>query len=186
MARGSLLTMALLSMAVSSFCRAGEHDIPEGYVRVAAVHGVPAEVLYAVSLTETVMAPSAIAGVMKKRDADFRLPSVARPWPWTINVAGKGYRYASRLEAWQALQVFLTRYPARRIDVGIAQVNLGWNGHRFSSTWAAFDPYISLNTAATILSECRRRHPVSWLQAAGCYHHPAGGAPAVRDRKSVV
>ncbi|STJ16024.1 putative Lytic transglycosylase, catalytic [Escherichia coli] len=147
---------------------------------MAAVHGVPAEVLYAVSLTETVMAPSAIAGVMKKRDADFRLPSVARPWPWTINVAGKGYRYASRLEAWQALQVFLTRYPARRIDVGIAQVNLGWNGHRFSSTWAAFDPYISLNTAATILSECRRRHPVSWLQAAGCYHHPAGGAPAVR------
>ena len=106
MARGSLLTMALLSMAVSSFCRAGEHDIPEGYVRVAAVHGVPAEVLYAVSLTETVMAPSAIAGVMKKRDADFRLPSVARPWPWTINVAGKGYRYASRLQAWQALQVF--------------------------------------------------------------------------------
>ena len=71
-------------------CRAGEHDIPEGYVRVAAVHGVPAEVLYAVSLTETVMAPSAIAGVMKKRDADFRLPSDARPWPWTINVAGKG------------------------------------------------------------------------------------------------
>ena len=86
MARGSLLTMALLSMAVSSFCRAGEHDIPEGYVRVAAVHGVPAEVLYAVSLTETVMAPSAIAGVMKKRDADFRLPSVARPWPsmWLV------------------------------------------------------------------------------------------------------
>lgn len=65
MARGSLLTMALLSMAVSTLCRAGAHDIPEGYVRVAAVHGVPAEVLYAVSLTETVMAPSAIAGVMK-------------------------------------------------------------------------------------------------------------------------
>ncbi|EFD5344037.1 lytic transglycosylase domain-containing protein, partial [Escherichia coli] len=95
-------------------------------------------------------------------------------------VAGKGYRYASRLEAWQALQVFLKRYPARRIDVGIAQVNLGWNGHRFPSTWAAFDPYTSLETAAVILQECRQRHPDSWLKAAGCYHHPAGGKPAAR------
>lgn len=82
MARGSLLTMALLSMAVSSFCRAGEHDIPEGYVRVAAVHGVPAEVLYAVSLTETVMAPSAIAGVMKN---GMRI-SASRP----LHVPGRG------------------------------------------------------------------------------------------------
>ncbi len=77
-------------------------------------------------------------------------------------------------------EVFLKRYPARRIDVGDSPVNLGWNGHRFASTWAAFDPYTSLNTAAVILRECRRRHPDSWLQAAGCYHHPAGGAPAVR------
>lgn len=95
MARGSLLTMALLSMAVSSLCRAGEHDIPEGYVRVAAVHGVPAEVLYAVSLTETVMAPSAIAGVMKN-GMRISASRPLRPRPWTINVAGKGYRYASR------------------------------------------------------------------------------------------
>ena len=179
MARGSLL-MSLLLMAVSIPAGAALHDIPEGYVRVAEQHGVPAEVLYAVSLTETAMVPSAIGAVMKKRNEDYRVPAVARPWPWTITVAGRGYRYASRLEAWQALQVFLKRYPARRIDVGIAQVNLGWNGHRFASTWAAFDPYTSLNTAAVILRECRRRHPDSWLQAAGCYHHPAGGAPAVR------
>ncbi len=73
--------------------------------------------------------------------------------------------------------MFLKRYSTRRIDVGIAQVNLGWNGHRFPSTWAAFDPYTSLETAAVILQECRQRHPDSWLKAAGCYHHPAGGKP---------
>ncbi|STE83584.1 putative Lytic transglycosylase, catalytic [Escherichia coli] len=43
-----------------------------------------------------------------------------------------------------------------------------------------FDPYISLETAAVILQECRQHHPDSWLKAAGCYHHPAGGKPAAR------
>lgn len=179
MARGGILTV-LLMVACSGVCRAAVQNVPDGYVRVARAHGIPAELLYAVSLTETSMSPEAMSGVLKQRRRDFRQPDVARPWPWTINVAGKGYRYATRLEAWQALQVFLKHYPAKRIDVGIAQVNLGWNGHRFPSTWAAFDPYTSLNTAAVILQECRRRHPVSWLQVAGCYHHPAGGAPAAR------
>ncbi len=44
MARGSLL-MSLLLMAVSIPAGAALHDIPEGYVRVAEQHGVPAEVL---------------------------------------------------------------------------------------------------------------------------------------------
>ncbi|MED9202677.1 transglycosylase [Escherichia marmotae] len=179
MARGSILTV-LLMLAGSGMCQAVAQTIPDGYVQVARAHGIPAEVLYAISLTETAMAPGDMAGVMQYSRHDGRLPDASRPWPWTINVAGKGYRYASRLEAWQALQVFLKHYPARRIDVGIAQVNLGWNGHRFPSTWAAFDPYTSLETAAVILQECRQRHPDSWLKAAGCYHHPAGGKPAVR------
>ncbi|EPE4993450.1 transglycosylase [Escherichia marmotae] len=179
MARGSILTV-LLMLAGSGMCQAVAQTIPDGYVQVARAHGIPAEVLYAISLTETAMAPGDVAGIMQYSRHDGRLPDASRPWPWTINVAGKGYRYASRLEAWQALQVFLKHYPARRIDVGIAQVNLGWNGHRFPSTWAAFDPYTSLETAAVILQECRQRHPDSWLKAAGCYHHPAGGKPAVR------
>ena len=179
MARGCILTV-LLMLAGSGMCQSVAQTIPDGYAQVARAHGIPAEVLYAVSLTETAMAPGDMAGVMQYSRRDGRLPDVSRPWPWTINVAGKGYRYASRLEAWQALQVFLKRYPARRIDVGIAQVNLGWNGHRFPSTWAAFDPYTSLETAAVILQECRQRHPDSWLKAASCYHHPAGGKLAAR------
>ncbi|ERH64286.1 hypothetical protein N172_03630 [Pantoea dispersa EGD-AAK13] len=50
-------------------------------------------------------------------------------------------------------------HPLKRIDVGIAQVNLGWNGHRFSLTWDAFNPYINLNAAARILRECWERSP---------------------------
>ncbi len=75
---------------------------------MAMAHGVPPEALYSVSLSES----------------SRKLPRGVRPWPWTINVAGKGYRYETRLQAWQALQVFMKRHALKRIDVGIAQVNL--------------------------------------------------------------
>ncbi|HAT1683232.1 TPA: lytic transglycosylase domain-containing protein [Klebsiella oxytoca] len=179
--RRVLIALMLVLSGSGSASAAGE-TVPEGYIRVAIAHGVPPEVLYSVSLTETAMAPQSIAAVIRLKK---NLPVVSRPWPWTINVAGKGYRYASRLEAWQALQVFMSRYSLKRIDVGLAQVNLGWNGHHFSSTWAAFDPYTNLNAAAIILRECRERKPGSWLDAAGCYHHPAGGQAAARYKTTV-
>lgn len=169
MASRCILTgAALLLVSLCSF--AGDKQIvPEGYMRVAQAHNVPPESLYSVSLQES----------------SRRLPQGERPWPWTLNVAGKGYRYKTRLEAWQALQVFLKTHSLKRIDVGIAQVNLGWNGKRFTSTWEALDPYKNLNAAAAILRECWDRKPGSWLDAAGCYHHPAGGAPAARYRAFV-
>ncbi|EDR0455730.1 lytic transglycosylase domain-containing protein [Salmonella enterica subsp. enterica serovar 4,[5],12:i:-] len=171
-----------LMLAVSGSATAAGETVPEGYIRVAVAHGVPPEALYSVSLTETAMAPRSIAAVVRQKT---NLPAVSRPWPWTINVASKGYRYASRLEAWRALQVFMSRYSLKRIDVGLAQVNLGWNGHHFVSTWAAFDPYTNLNAAASILRECWERKPGSWLDAAGCYHHPAGGQAAARYKTIV-
>ncbi len=137
-------------------------QIPPGYHQVAMQERVPAEALYSLAMTES----------------SRKLPHGVRPWPWTINVAGKGYRYATRQEAYQALLVFMRRYPLKRIDVGISQVNLGWNGHHFRSTWEAFDPYINLHAAARILRACYDKKPGSWIAAAGCYHHPAGGLPA--------
>lgn len=157
--------------------------VPSGYREVAIRHRVPPESLYSLALTESSLSPKSISAVT--RGAGGQIPAVERPWPWTINVAGKGYRFASHLEAWRALQGFLKTHTPKRIDVGIAQVNLGWNGHHFTSTWEAFDPYTNLDAAATILRECYERNPGSWLVAAGCYHHPAGGAPAARYKAIV-
>lgn len=167
--RGVLISVLVAFLLCSGGSGAvSRQPVPDGYRRVAQAHGVPPASLYAVALTES----------------SRRLPRGVRPWPWTINVAGKGYRYGTRLEAWSALQQFIKRYPLKRIDVGLAQVNLGWNGRRFRSTWEAFDPYINLNVAAAILRECRERTG-DWLTAAGCYHHPAGGKPAARYRAIV-
>ncbi|EDI0466811.1 lytic transglycosylase domain-containing protein [Salmonella enterica] len=143
--------------------------VPEGYWQVAEEYSVPAEALYSVSLAET----------------SRRLPQGERPWPWTLNVAGKGYRYASREEAYQALLGFMRHNPLRRIDVGIAQVNLGWNGGYFRNYREALEPYTNLRAAAQILRHCYDLNPGSWLQAAGCYHHPAGGKPA-RTYRAIV
>lgn len=143
--------------------------IPPGYHLVANETGVPAEALYSVSLAET----------------SRKLPHGERPWPWTLNVAGKGYRYDTRQAAYDALMSFMRRYPLKRIDVGIAQVNLGWNGRYFSSYYEALDPYTNLRVAARILKSCHDSNPGSWIQAAGCYHHPAGGKPA-RTYKAIV
>lgn len=144
--------------------------VPDGYRRIAQAHQVPPEALYSLALTES--------------SATF--PRGERPWPWTINVAGRGYRYPTRLAAWQALQGFMRRTPLKHIDVGVAQVNLGWNGGYFASTWQAFDPYRNLNAAADILRHCWDSHPGSWLVAAGCYHHPAGGKPAATYTATVT
>lgn len=75
-----------------------------------------------------------------------------RPWPWTLNVAGRGLRYASRDEAHHALVGFLRR-GVRSIDVGYMQVNLAHHGQRFPDTWQALDPHRNVSAAADILRE---------------------------------
>lgn len=146
-------------------------DVPEGYQQMAQSHSIPPEILYSVAMTES----------------NYKLPDGSyRPWPWTINVAGTGYRYDSRQEAYDALIQFMKEHPLKRIDVGIAQVNLGWNGHYFRTYWDAFEPYTNLNAASQILKYCFDNSSAnSWLNAAGCYHHPAGGKHAERY-KTVV
>lgn len=143
--------------------------VPVGFQTVARLEGIPPEALYALALSESARA----------------LPQGQHSWPWTLNVAGRGYHYETRLAAWQALQQFLKNTPPKRIDVGIAQVNWGWHGHQFRSSWEALEPYKNLQVAGYLLRQCWDKKPGSWLAAAGCYHHPAGGAPANRYQARV-
>lgn len=146
------------------------HTVPPAFREIAQTHQVPPTILYAVAMNES----------------KIKLASAnVKPWPWSINVAGKGYQYASKLEACQAFHRFAKRYPLKNIDIGIAQVNVGWNGKRFfRSTCDGFDPYTNLHAASIILSECHQKHQ-NWVSAAGCYHHPAGGRPAEKYKSGI-
>lgn len=142
---------------------------PPAYQLAAHDAGVPSVVLFAVALQES----------------GTHLQGRLIPWPWTLNVAGNAYRYRTRAAACRALRVALPVVGATHVDVGLAQINLGYQHQRFTDPCDALDPYRNLDAAAVIL---REQHDVGqdWLIAVGRYHRPAGGAIAARYQRQVA
>nr|WP_239641673.1 transglycosylase SLT domain-containing protein [Acidomonas methanolica] len=141
---------------------------PPAYQMAAASADVPSPVLFAVALQES-------GAVLRGR---------LIPWPWTLDVAGNPERYPTRAEACIRLQHLLARLAAERVDVGLAQINLGFQSHRYAKPCDLLDPYTNLTIAARILREQHLPNE-DWLLAIGRYHRPAGGDPAMRYRRSV-
>ena len=146
----------------------GQEVPPPAYQLAAQQAGVPSPVLYAVALQES----------------GARLRGRLIPWPWTLNVAGRAERYATRAGACAGIRQALARVPANRIDAGLGQVNLGYHAQRYEHPCELLDPYRNLAIAAEILQE-QHTPGEDWLVAIGRYHRPAGGAPAARYRRSV-
>lgn len=142
---------------------------PPAYQLAAHDAGVPSVVLFAVALQES----------------GTRLQGRLIPWPWTLNIAGNAYRYRTRAAACRALRVALPVVGATHVDVGLAQINLGYQHQRFTDPCDALDPYRNLDAAAVIL---REQHGAGedWLIAVGRYHRPAGGAIAARYQRQVA
>ena len=145
-------------------------SVPSGYVSAARAHGIPADVFYAVALTES--------GKIVDR---YR---THRPWPWTLNVGGKGYFYATRDEAHRALKRFLAE-GKRSIDIGLMQVNWRWHRDKLGDPWQALDPDHNLQVGARILASCYRERGERW-DAVGCYHAPNNKKFASRYSNNVA
>jgi len=143
--------------------------VPTGYQIVAAERGLPATMLYAVALTESGHRVAATG--------------MNRPWPWTLNVAGVGYHYPTRIKAWQALNRWLNQ-GTRSIDIGLMQVNWRYHYQRLGDPWQALDPYHNLRVGADILRDCYRTEG-DWWASVGCYHAPGNPEKADRYRRRV-
>ncbi|WP_349608021.1 lytic transglycosylase domain-containing protein [Cupriavidus sp. DF5525] len=167
-APSALRAALLLGACVWASVACAQELPPPAYQIAAQQAGVPSPVLYAVALQET----------------GTRLRGRLIPWPWTLNVAGRSERYATPAQTCAGLRRALARIPANRIDAGLGQVNLGYQAHRYSHPCELLDPYRNLAIAAQILKE-QHIEGEDWLVAIGRYHHPAGGAPAARYRRSV-
>lgn len=113
-----------------------------------ARHGVPAEVLSAITLTET------------GRDN--------RPWPWAINAGGDGRWFDSKSDALSWARQ-LRAAGRRNFDVGCFQLNYRWHGGAFASLEAMFDPATNADYAAGFLARLYREKG-NWSEAAGAYH----------------
>lgn len=118
----------------------------------AARTGVPISVLKAISLTET----------GRKRGKGFR------PWPWTVNMEGKGLWFESRAEAQAYVDRAFAR-GARSFDIGCFQINYKWHGEAFASIEEMFDPAANALYAARFLARLHAEQG-SWGKAAGAYH----------------
>ncbi|WP_204353753.1 transglycosylase SLT domain-containing protein [Salinisphaera orenii] len=163
---GAVLMLAGSVASSAALASTGDSSVPAAYVHAADANDVPPRILYALALTES----------------GATLSTGRHPWPWTLNIHGRGVRYASRAAACSALHTALQQ--TRVVDVGLGQLNVRWqqrlfgDGQRFADPCAALNPYANLDAAAGVLARCHSDYPDSWVAAAGCYHRPAGGAPA--------
>ncbi len=132
-------------------------SIPAGYRQIAGESGVPPSLLYALALAESGRPVGPGGGL--------------RPWPWTLNVGGKGYRFETREAAWVALAGFLAQ-GKRSIDIGLMQINWKYHADRLKNAYLALDPYTNLRVAAGIFRDCYRVRG-DWWSAVGCYHAPS-------------
>lgn len=114
--------------------------------------GVPVSVLQAISLNET----------GRKRGGTMR------PWPWTVNMEGKGVWFDSEDDA-RAYVYQNYKRGARSFDVGCFQINYKWHGQAFASIEEMFDPIPNALYAANFLLELYREKG-DWGGAAGAYH----------------
>lgn len=90
------------------------------------------------------------------------------PWPWSANVAGKGYFFATQKEAISFAQGQLAKGSAN-FDVGCFQINLRWHSKHFRSLEDAFDPSANASYAAQFLTELHQSEG-SWSAAVAAYH----------------
>lgn len=121
-------------------------------IRAADAHGVPREVMLAITTVET----------------RTRRGGATGPWPWTVNVAGKGAWFDSRaaalVHAQGALEAGQTSF-----DVGCFQINYRWHGRHFASIDQMFEPSASGDYAARFLKSLYAETG-DWVQASGYYH----------------
>ena len=147
---------ASLGISLAAAPSAAQQDLSQvcerAAVEAAAGSGVPVSVLKAISLTET----------GRERGGQIR------PWPWTVNMEGKGVWFDSR-EA--ALSYVYEHYKrgARSFDVGCFQINYKWHHQHFASIEAMFDPSANAGYAAEFLLSLHGESG-DWEAAAGAYH----------------
>ncbi|HQS31402.1 MAG: hypothetical protein B7X59_00560 [Polaromonas sp. 39-63-203] len=91
-----------------------------------------------------------------------------RPWPYTVNVDGKGHYFSSKDAALAFLREPQTQ-RARSVDVGCMQISLKHHPLAFEARAEGFDPQRNVDYAAQYLQQLRQQHG-GWDAAVSYYH----------------
>ena len=114
--------------------------------------GVPADILAALSLTET----------------GRRVDGVVRPWAWSANSEGAG-QWFDDPESAIAFAEGRIRDGRTNLDIGCFQLNYRWHGENFASVRQMFDPLENARYAARFVSQLYTETG-DWRSAAGAFH----------------
>jgi len=147
------MRIALLGWALSLSVFASDTGVPPAYSNIARVVGVPETILFAIAMQESLMPIG---------------EGINAPWPWTLNVDGAPKRLANRQAMGRAIEL-AEQDGARFVDVGLMQINLHYNGHRFRTRDERLDPYVNIRVGAEIL-RAEREVCGNWWCAVGRYH----------------
>lgn len=112
--------------------------------------------------------PLAILETITRVETGRTLAGAMTAWPWTVNIAGRGYWFDNREDA-LAFVIRHHKAGARSFDIGCFQVNYRWHGAAFGSLREMFEPYGNALYAARFLSALRDETG-SWARAVGFYH----------------
>ena len=132
-------------------------NVPVAYLIIAKSHQVPADILYAIALTES--------GTRYRGDAI--------PWPWALNIDGQSVFCESQQDA--VYRVSQAIWHEQSVDIGLMQVNWRWHRQRFSTIDESLVPIKNLSAGAAILYE-QFEHTNDWWEAVGRYHDPGQDA----------
>ena len=117
-------------------------------------YGIPKHLLRAISITES--------GRWHKEE------KMMLPWPWTINVEGKGHFFKTKHDAVTAVNRFREQ-GKKSIDIGCMQVNMRHHPEAFPSVIKGFDMANNVGYAAKLLKSHYNNYG-NWQQAIAAYH----------------
>jgi len=142
-------------------------QVPVFYEMVANEKGVPYQLFYSIALQES--------------GRKFKSDKI--PWPWTLNICGKGIYLDTKKEAVHFLGLAIE--AGCSVDVGLFQIH--WQTHykKFTSYSQALEPLINMRVGVKILKNQYRKNQ-NWLIATGKYHSPNNQMLASKYRKAVM
>lgn len=108
-----------------------------------------------------------------------------QPWPWTLNIGGKGLWFKTKYSAvaYAELELMDGTEPVK-LDVGMCQINWYWHGQGFASVGALMDPRANIQYAANHLKNLKKGK--SWEYAIGAYHSPSNQVRAKKYASAVL
>lgn len=136
--------------------------LPPAYQQVADHYQVPANILFAMALTES----------------GRRYRGKWLPWPWALNIAGRSVYCASWQAARDRIHQALQHHQA--VDIGLMQISWRWHRQRFGSIEASLLPINNLMAGAAILRE-QYQYTGDWWEAVGRYHDPGQDAVSLES-----